>query len=84
MLRWQYAERRDRFGVDLLKARKTLRLDHWMEYDAWRAKMVKQRDEDWDEYLIWRRRDNRRVVVLLPLVQTVTDDGAGDGALDGR
>ena len=70
MLRWQYAERRDRFVVDLGKVRLTLLADHWMKYDAWcaqmAAQMARQRDEDWNEYLK-RRQDERRVLVLMSI-----------------
>ena len=67
MLRYQYAVRRDRFHVDLLKARKTLLLDHWMEYDAMRASMraqlSQQRDHAWIEYDSWRRHEARQAVL---------------------
>ena len=79
ILRWQYADRRDRFTVDLEKAKKTLLHNHWKEYDTWklhlRAQLIRTRDAHWDEYIRWRR-DMDRVLVLLPLYeQTGTIDG---------
>ena len=80
IMRRQYADRRDKFAIDLEKARKTLRDNHWQEYDNWRlhlrAELARTRDDDFDEYIRWRR---RLALAQVPMYgQTGTGASPGD------